>query len=71
MRYISLGQVLQLHRRIIEESGGTLGILNLGALESALHWRRVGWWAVGLGSGHGKYLVSDRIVLMWPPGILL
>jgi len=41
MRYISLGQVLQLHRRIIEESGGTLGILNLGALESALQQPRM------------------------------
>jgi death-on-curing protein len=36
MRYISLGQALQLHRRIIEQSGGTPGILNLGALKSAL-----------------------------------
>ena len=36
MRYISMGQALELHRRIIEQSGGTPGILNLGALESAL-----------------------------------
>ncbi len=36
MRYLSLGQVLQLHSRIIEQSGGAVGILNLGALESAL-----------------------------------
>ncbi len=36
MRIISLGQALELHRRIIEQSGGTPGILNLGALESAL-----------------------------------
>jgi len=36
MRYISLSQALELHRRIIEQSGGTPGILNLGALESAL-----------------------------------
>jgi death-on-curing protein len=56
MRYISLGQVLQLHRRIIEESGGTLGILNLGALESALHWPRV---LVGLGLlGWGRAMAS-------------
>src|SRR4030042_694170 len=41
MRSISLGQVLQLHRRIIEESGGTLGILNLGTLESALQQPRM------------------------------
>jgi len=36
MRFISLGQALELHRRVIEQSGGTPGILNLGALESAL-----------------------------------
>lgn len=36
MRYISLAQALELHRRLIEQSGGTPGILNLGALESAL-----------------------------------
>ena len=36
MRYLSIGQVLELHSRIIQQSGGTAGILNLGALESAL-----------------------------------
>jgi death on curing protein len=36
MRYISLGQALELHRRIIKQSGGTPGILHLGTLESAL-----------------------------------
>jgi death-on-curing protein len=36
MRFISLGQALELHRRVIEQSGDTAGILNLGALESAL-----------------------------------
>ena len=41
MRYISLGQVLELHRRIIEQSGGTPGILNLGALESAVQQPRM------------------------------
>jgi death on curing protein len=41
MRYISLGQVLQLHSRIIEQSGGTVGILNLGAQESALQQPRM------------------------------
>ena len=41
MRYVSLGQVLQLHSRIIEQSGGMVGILNLGALESALSQRRM------------------------------
>ena len=36
MRYLSLSEALELHRRIIGQSGGALGILNLSALESAL-----------------------------------
>jgi death-on-curing protein len=36
MRYMGLGEVLHLHRRIIEHSGGTPGILNLGAIKSAV-----------------------------------
>lgn len=34
MRLITLGQVLELHHRIIERSGGARGVLNLGALEA-------------------------------------
>lgn len=41
MRHISLGQALELHRRIIEQSGGTPEILNLGVLESALQQPRM------------------------------
>ncbi|WP_035259107.1 type II toxin-antitoxin system death-on-curing family toxin [Desulfatirhabdium butyrativorans] len=41
MRYISLRQVLEIHRRVIEQSGGSPGILNLGALESAIHQPRM------------------------------
>ena len=36
IRYLSLVEVLTLHRRIIEQSGGGLGIRNLGLLESAI-----------------------------------
>ena len=36
MRYISLSEVLELHRRIIEESGGLMGLRDLGGLESAI-----------------------------------
>jgi death-on-curing protein len=36
MRYLTLTEVLELYRRIIEQSGGAFGIANLGALESAL-----------------------------------
>ena len=41
MRYISLGQVLELHRRIIEQSGGTPRMLNIGELESAVQQPRM------------------------------
>ena len=36
MRYLTLSEVLELYHRIIQNSGGTAGISNLGALESAL-----------------------------------
>jgi death-on-curing protein len=36
MRYLNLVEVLDLHRQIIEQSKGAMGIRDLGALESAL-----------------------------------
>jgi death-on-curing protein len=36
MRFLSLGEVLALHRRILAESGGRLGVRDLGAIASAL-----------------------------------
>ena len=36
MRYLTLIEVLELHRRIIERSGGALGVRDFGALESAV-----------------------------------
>ena len=36
MRYLILSEVLELYRRVMEQSGGTMGIRDLGALESAL-----------------------------------
>ncbi len=36
MRYLTLHEVLDLHRRVIAQSGGTFGIHDLGALQSAL-----------------------------------
>jgi death-on-curing protein len=36
MRYLTLGEVVALHRAILEVSGGASGIRDLGALESAL-----------------------------------
>jgi death-on-curing protein len=36
MRYLTLGQVLELYRRVMEQSGGSAGVRDLGALESAI-----------------------------------
>ena len=36
MRYLTLGEVLELHRRIIQQAGGASGVRNLAALESAV-----------------------------------
>jgi death-on-curing protein len=36
IRYLLLFEVVELHRQIIEQSGGALGIRDLGGLESAL-----------------------------------
>src|SRR5438128_158712 len=36
MRYLTLTEVLEIHRQVIEQSGGMIGIHNIGALESAL-----------------------------------
>ncbi len=36
MRYLTLAELLELHRRIIEQSGGANGIRELGLVESAL-----------------------------------
>ena len=36
MRHLTLGELIELHRRIIEQSGGADGIRDLGLAESAL-----------------------------------
>jgi death-on-curing protein len=36
MRYLSIAEVLDLHERLIADSGGAAGIRDLGALESAV-----------------------------------
>ena len=36
MRFLTLGEVVALHRAILETSGGASGVRDLGALESAL-----------------------------------
>jgi death-on-curing protein len=41
MRYLTLGEVLALHRRILVESGGSPGVRNLAAIASAVSQPRV------------------------------
>lgn len=36
IRYLTLIEILELHRRILEQSGGASGIRDMGSLESAL-----------------------------------
>lgn len=36
MRYLKVGEVLEICGRVVEQSGGSVGILDLGALESAV-----------------------------------
>ncbi|MDF5728357.1 MAG: hypothetical protein PUP92_10045 [Rhizonema sp. PD38] len=36
IRYLTLVEVVEVHRQIISQSGGALGIRDLGALESAV-----------------------------------
>jgi len=36
MRYLTLGEVVELHRRVLQAGGGTPGIRDLGALDSAV-----------------------------------
>jgi death-on-curing protein len=36
IRYLSVNEVLELHNRVMQASGGSLGLLDLGGLESAV-----------------------------------
>ena len=36
MRFLTLGEVVELHQRLLTQSGGASGIRDLGLLESAL-----------------------------------
>ena len=36
MRHLTTGELLELYRRVVLQSGGALGVRDLGALESAL-----------------------------------
>ena len=55
MRYLTLGEVVALHRAILENSGGASGIRDLGALESALAQPRATFDSIDLHSSlHAK-----------------
>src|SRR5437870_12604108 len=41
MRYLTLNEVLDLYRQVMEQSGGAVGIRDLNALESAVAQRRM------------------------------
>lgn len=36
MRYLKVGEILEIYSRVMKQSGGSVGILDLGALESAV-----------------------------------
>lgn len=36
MRYLTLQEVLELHRRVVDQSGGSHGVRDIGAVESAV-----------------------------------
>jgi death-on-curing protein len=48
MRYLTLGEVVDLHRAVHEATGGAAGIRDLGALESALAQPRASFGGVDL-----------------------
>ncbi len=48
MRYLAFGELIELHRRIIEQSGGADGIRDLGLAESALAQPRMSFGGVEL-----------------------
>ena len=36
MRYVTLGEVVELHRRLLQQTGGVQGVRDIGLLESAI-----------------------------------
>jgi death-on-curing protein len=48
MRHLSLAEVIELHRMVIEQAGGSPGLRDLGALESAVAQPRMTFGGVDL-----------------------
>jgi hypothetical protein len=66
VRYLSLGEVLELHRRIIEQTGGAGGLRDLGALESALAQPAATFDAQGAVSFHMRLTKQGILSDPWP-----
>ncbi|HEY3162184.1 MAG TPA: type II toxin-antitoxin system death-on-curing family toxin [Vicinamibacterales bacterium] len=67
MRYLTLGEVVALHRAILKNSGGASGIRDLGALESALAQPRTTFDGVDLhASLHAKTALGFSLALNHP-----
>jgi len=41
IRYLTLAEALKLHRQVVEQSGGALGLRDMGLLESAVNQPRM------------------------------
>lgn len=61
MRYLTLAEVLDLHRRVIEQSGGADGVRDLGGVESAVANRRCHSEVRNLSD---QRVEGDRVVLL-------
>lgn len=48
MRYLTLAEVVELHRRLLQATGGAAGIRDLGALESAIAQTKASFGGVDL-----------------------
>jgi len=48
MRYLALSEVVELHRRLLQLTGGAVGIRDLGALESAIAQSKASFGGVDL-----------------------
>jgi death-on-curing protein len=72
MRFLTLIEVLALHRRVIEQSGGAFGIRDIGLLESAIAQPRMMFGGEDLYPGLLEKAVDEqeRVVLAIASGEL-
>ena len=71
MRYLTLGEVVELHQRLLAQTGGATGIRDMGLLESALPQPRATFDGIDLhqtfvdkAAALGFALVANRIILL-------